>query len=123
MELKKSDLVPYGYADPVQITFYIGESYLGSTVIRVLKFNANGSVRGKLGPLDCGGFLGNDSGQILTIFSGLPGVLESNNEAELQAIRHALLFFKNSVWCDFHLIVESDSVVVVAWIMHTDHRP
>ncbi|KAL4347296.1 hypothetical protein GQ457_17G024020 [Hibiscus cannabinus] len=80
----------------------------------VLKFNVDGSTRGKPGPASCGGVLRDDHGQILALFSGPLGVLESN-DAEIRAICHALLLLR--------VFIESDSLVAVSWVLEYERRP
>ncbi|KAL4367969.1 hypothetical protein GQ457_05G016550 [Hibiscus cannabinus] len=55
----------------------------------VLKFNVDGLVFGSSGKTGCGGVLWDDKGRIFAIFSGPLGRIDSN-EAEFQAISHAL---------------------------------
>ncbi|KAL4319757.1 hypothetical protein GQ457_18G011010 [Hibiscus cannabinus] len=79
-----------------------------------LQFNVDGSMFGIERKAGCGGVLRNDTGRILAIFSGPLGNRDST-EAELLAIRHALVMLSESEWrsCPC-VIIESDSMVVVS---------
>ncbi|KAL4368162.1 hypothetical protein GQ457_05G016590 [Hibiscus cannabinus] len=55
----------------------------------VLKFNVDSLVFGSSGKTGCGGVLWDDKGRIFAIFSGPLGRIDYN-EAEVQAINHAL---------------------------------
>ena len=72
----------------------------------MLKFNVDGDVRGKTGPVCIKGILQNSKDKILFMFSKPIGILDSN-EAEvlpiLEHLRCSLRFFHGE------LIVESDS--------------
>lgn len=57
-----------------------------------LKFNVDGSARGKPGPAGVGGVHRNDQGAVLVLFSKNVGLMESN-EAEVVAILEALRVF------------------------------
>ncbi|KAL4289523.1 hypothetical protein GQ457_14G004800 [Hibiscus cannabinus] len=76
------------------------------------------------GPAGCGGWVLRDtSGRVLTFFLGLLGVLDSN-EAELRAIWHALQIFQDIHWVNLmSLIIESDSMVTVSWILNSGEHP
>ncbi|KAL4283634.1 hypothetical protein GQ457_16G022630 [Hibiscus cannabinus] len=89
----------------------------------ILKFNVDGSMFGSSRKAGCGGVLRNNKGHILDIFSGPLSCIDSN-EAEVQAIRHALVVLWESMWrsCPC-VIIESDSTVVVSWVLHLERRP
>ncbi|KAK9287494.1 hypothetical protein L1049_015915 [Liquidambar formosana] len=81
-----------------------------------LKFNVDGSARGKPGPGGSGGVLRDESGVVLCFFSCPAGVIDSNL-AELLAVREALRIFCSSSWVGIkNLIIESDSALIVSWI-------
>ncbi|KAL4272667.1 hypothetical protein GQ457_13G012470 [Hibiscus cannabinus] len=88
----------------------------------VLKFNVDGSVRDKPGPAGCGCVLRDYLGIVLALFSSPLDVMESN-EAELFTIRAVLVFYAASQWQEWPLVIESDSRIVVAWILRCDRRP
>lgn len=86
----------------------------------VLKFNVDGSSLGNPGVSGVGGVLRNSSRQILGVFSEAAGVLWAY-EAEVKAIRKALLFCKQ-----FHyrnVLIESDSTLAVGWVASVHNRP
>ncbi|GMJ08961.1 hypothetical protein HRI_004565300 [Hibiscus trionum] len=87
-----------------------------------VKFNIDGSARGKLGPAGCGGVLRDEMGRVLALFSGPLGVLDSN-EAELYAILFALESFRTLQWGALPCIVESDSLVATLWVGRGETRP
>ncbi|KAL4298025.1 hypothetical protein GQ457_12G017110 [Hibiscus cannabinus] len=89
----------------------------------VLKFNVDGSVFGSTSKAGCGGVLRDAKGRILALFSGPLGRIDSN-EAEVQAICHALALLLDSCWrsCP-SVVVESDSIVDVSWVLHLERRP
>ncbi|KAK9266420.1 hypothetical protein L1049_012440 [Liquidambar formosana] len=81
-----------------------------------LKFNVDGSAKGKPGPGGIGGVLRDDSGGVIYLFSIPVGIVDSNF-AELLAVREALRLFSTSVWASSkNLLIESDSTLVVSWI-------
>ncbi|KAK9283223.1 hypothetical protein L1049_011459 [Liquidambar formosana] len=81
-----------------------------------LKFNVDGLARGKPGPGGIGGVLRDEHGRILCVFSAPIGSVDSNF-AELLAVREALRLFSASVWVSSsHLLIESNSSLVVSWI-------
>ncbi|OMO91306.1 reverse transcriptase [Corchorus capsularis] len=70
---------------------------------------------GKPGPGGIGGILRDHDGKSLLEFSKSVGMIESN-EAELRAIREALLIYSTSSWASSHpLILESDSSNACGW--------
>ncbi|XVF88973.1 hypothetical protein PTKIN_Ptkin19aG0094400 [Pterospermum kingtungense] len=88
-----------------------------------LKFNVDGSSLGKPGPAGIGGILRNHLGEVLIRFSKSISIADSN-EAEVLAIREALIQFVTSRWAqDFSLTIESDSAPAVAWISKPDEAP
>ncbi|KAK8695641.1 hypothetical protein V6N13_000792 [Hibiscus sabdariffa] len=90
---------------------------------RSWKFNVDGSTRDKLGPTSCGGVLRDGEGQIIAIFLGLLGVLDSN-VAELRAIAFALDVLVAGCWKGVSsFIIEFDSAVAISWILHKERRP
>ncbi|KAL4281573.1 hypothetical protein GQ457_03G012910 [Hibiscus cannabinus] len=91
-------------------------------VARALKFNVDGAAHGKPGAAGCGGVLRDSDGRVLACFSWPLGTHESN-EAELRAIDFALDFLLSSKWCSVgSIIIESDLVTVVSWILHRERR-
>ncbi|OMO61107.1 hypothetical protein CCACVL1_23740 [Corchorus capsularis] len=88
-----------------------------------LKFNVDGAAKGKPGPAGIGGVLRDENGKIWMDFSKSMGIMDSN-EAELCAIREAILLFSTSKWANSHaLIIESDSRNVVSWVGNPDSVP
>ena len=91
--------------------------------IGFMKFNVDGAARGKPGPAGIGGVLRDVDGKVWMEFSNSIGVSESN-EAEICAIRKALLLFCASSWVDsFGLVMESDSRNAVSWVEKPDDVP
>ncbi|KAL4366596.1 hypothetical protein GQ457_05G019080 [Hibiscus cannabinus] len=89
----------------------------------VLKFNIDGSALGKSGPAGCGGVLRVTSCRALDFFLGPLGLLDSN-EVELCAIWHPLNLFSSTRWASSNsLIIESDSLVAISWILHSKNHP
>ena len=89
----------------------------------VLKFNVDGSARGKPGPAGIGGVLRDCSGVVKAVFSKAIGVTDSN-VAELLAVREALRIFTDSSWVSSHkLTIESDSSNVVNWVLNYKGTP
>ncbi|XWS48374.1 hypothetical protein CRYUN_Cryun13aG0071000 [Craigia yunnanensis] len=66
-----------------------------------LKFNIDGSSRGKLGPVGIGGVLRDNTAAIKLVFSKAIGVANSN-VAELLAVREALSVYTSSRWASSH---------------------
>ena len=78
-----------------------------------LKFNVDGSARGKPGPAGIGGLLKDCKSATKVIFSKSIGVADSN-VAELLAVQEVLKLFVASRWASTHrLTIESDSSNVV----------
>ena len=88
----------------------------------MLKFNVDGTARGKRGQQVFGewGVLCNDKGVILCVFSESVGVRDSN-EAEVLAILEALRIFSRSL--QGRLIVGSDSSNGISWVMNSTVKP
>ena len=88
-----------------------------------LKFNVDGSVRGKPGPAGIGGVLRDCNASVKAIFSKHIGEVDSNM-AELLAVREALRLFVTTRWAYSHkLIIESDSNNVVKWMNNPSETP
>ena len=88
-----------------------------------MKFNVDGSSKGKPEPAGIGGVLRDNSATIKIVFSKVVGVVESN-AAELLAVREALRIFVSSRWVLTHrLIIESDSSNVVNWVCNSHDIP
>ena len=88
-----------------------------------LKFNVDGSARGKPGPAGIGGVLRDCMAATKVVFSKAIGVADSN-VAELLAIREALRIFAASKWVSSHrIIIESDSSNAVKWVLHPQGAP
>ncbi|KAL4342078.1 hypothetical protein GQ457_08G034560 [Hibiscus cannabinus] len=69
------------------------------------------------------GYLGRDGvGQIIALFSGPLGIMDSN-ESEICVIALALTLFVKSRWKgSAGLVAESDSRVALEWVLHIDRR-
>ena len=81
-----------------------------------LKFNVDGSAKGKPGPAGMGGVLRNSYGKVLCLFSVHLGTLDSNI-AELFAIKKATeLIAADSSLDGCEVLVVSDSKVAVGWV-------
>ena len=88
-----------------------------------LKFNINGSVRGKPRSAGIGGVLRDCKAAVKVVFSKFIGVTDSN-VAELLAVRKALKLFVITRWASTHkLIVENDSSNVVNWVRNPHNIP
>ncbi|KAK0599896.1 hypothetical protein LWI29_009613 [Acer saccharum] len=87
----------------------------------VLKFNVDGSARGKPGPAGIGGILRNSEGLTLCRFSIAVGI-QSSNTAEIIAIRKACeLCESNPSLVSRNIQIASDSSVAVSWANSTDN--
>lgn len=85
-----------------------------------LKFNVDGSSRGKPSPAGIGGVLRDSNGKVLYLFSVFLGIFDSN-VAELFAIKKAVdLCLSNPFLRNRDIMVVSDSKVVVSWVNSTD---
>ncbi|KAL4298144.1 hypothetical protein GQ457_12G026210 [Hibiscus cannabinus] len=92
-----------------------------------LKFNVDASTRGSFGEAGIGGILRDNRGAILIKFSKFlnpqVGVFKSGPKsgplsAELEAILEACRIFSNEKWLHSHrLVIESDSVLALSWIV------
>ncbi|KAK3189252.1 hypothetical protein Dsin_028813 [Dipteronia sinensis] len=79
-----------------------------------LKFNVDGSSRGKPGPAGIRGVLRNSEGKILCLFSTYVGI-ENSNTTEIWAIHKALeVCASSSVLVDREIVIVSDSMVAVS---------
>jgi ribonuclease HI len=88
-----------------------------------LKFNVDGSSKGKPGDAGIGGVLRNEHGSILCVFSDFIGSFDSN-AAELFAIKEALaVFVSKESLRSFNLLIESDSQVVISWVSKREGVP
>ena len=85
-----------------------------------LKFNVDGFTRGKPEPAGCGGVLKDADGKVLALFS-CPLEHCDSNVAELMGIRWAFdIFLSTDRFEGKKLVIESDSVVVLAWCLKKD---
>ena len=85
-----------------------------------LKFNVDGSVKGKPGLADIGGVLRDSNGKILCLFSYYMGILDSN-AAEIWAVKRAVdLCLSNSNLRGRNISIVSDSKVSVWWVNNGD---
>lgn len=84
-------------------------------LVGLLKFNIDGAARGKLGSVGIDGVLRDSNGLVLMLFSKHVGVMDSN-ESEVLPILEALHVF-------YAHIVESDSMIVVAWVLFSVAYP
>ncbi|KAK2635350.1 hypothetical protein Ddye_030142 [Dipteronia dyeriana] len=81
-----------------------------------LKFNVDGSSKGKPGPSGIGGVLRDSYGKVLCLFSAFSGILDSN-VADLWAIKRAVeLCFSNLLLRGRDILVVRVSKVAVAWV-------
>ncbi|XVE62301.1 hypothetical protein DITRI_Ditri06bG0107200 [Diplodiscus trichospermus] len=88
-----------------------------------LKFNVDGSSRGKPGPVGIGCILGDHLGRERIRLSKSIGV-EDSNVSELLAIREAFIVFATSKWTQSNpLIIKSDSKNAVNWILKPNDAP
>ena len=88
-----------------------------------MKFNVDGSARGKPGAAGIGGVLKDSNAFVKAVFSKSIGVADSNL-AELLAVCKALKVFAATRWASsFSLIIESDSSNVVNWMLNLSGTP
>ena len=88
-----------------------------------MKFNVDGSSKGKPRPASIGRVLKDNSATIKIVFSKAVRVMESNT-VELLAVREALSIFASSRWVLTHrLIIESDSSNAVSWTNNSQKVP
>ncbi|KAK3217752.1 hypothetical protein Dsin_011722 [Dipteronia sinensis] len=106
----KDNCVEHNKSDKAKVQEWIPPA------VNVLKFNVDGSARGKPGPAGIRGVLRDSSGKILCTFSSFVGHQESNM-TELLAIQKAVeIVMSNPILRDKQIVVVSDSKVVVSWI-------
>ncbi|GKB01454.1 retrovirus-related pol polyprotein from transposon TNT 1-94 [Tanacetum coccineum] len=85
-----------------------------------LKFNADGSAKGKPG---IGGLLRNSEGVVVALFSILVGVMDSN-VAEVLAIKEACKMLNKKVeFNSVKIVIKSDSLNAVSWARTPITRP
>ncbi|KAK3222582.1 hypothetical protein Dsin_009607 [Dipteronia sinensis] len=85
-----------------------------------LKFNVDGSTRGKPGPTGISGVLKNSKGKIMCLFSLFIGIQDSNT-AEIMAIHKAcMLFASNPSIAGHNIIIVNDSSTAVSWANNTE---
>ena len=88
-----------------------------------LKFNVDGTAQRKPGPAGCGGVLKDVDGKVLALFL-CPLELCDANVAELLGIRWGFdIFLSSDRFVGKELVIESDSVVALAWCSKKDVRP
>lgn len=88
-----------------------------------LKWNVDGSSRGKLGEAGIGGVLRNEFGTIKAKFTASVGIRDSN-EAEFMAIVFALELSLQQNWImEKEIIVESDSKNALSWVKKREECP
>ena len=88
-----------------------------------MKFNVDGSSKGKPGPAGIGGVLRDSLAVVKIVFSKTIGVADSN-VAELLAVREAMCIFVSLKWIHSHrMIIESDSSNVVRRILNPNSMP
>ena len=86
-----------------------------------LKFNVDGSARGKPGQAGIGGIMRNSEGSTLCRFSIAVGFQNSNTD-EILAIRKACeLCASNPSLADRNIQIVSDSSVAVSWANNIDN--
>ena len=84
-----------------------------------LKFNVDGSARGKPGPAGIGGVLRISDGKILCLFSTYVGIKDSNT-AEILALHRACdLCSSNASLKGRDVVFASDSKTEVSWVNNT----
>lgn len=90
---------------------------------KALKWNADGSYKGKPGRAGIGGVLHDDKGTMIAEFAASVGIMDSN-EAELLAIVFALelLLDRLSILIG-KLSIESDSKNALSWITNLGESP
>ncbi|KAK9032871.1 hypothetical protein V6N11_017913 [Hibiscus sabdariffa] len=89
--------------------------------IDTLKFNVDGAAKSDFA--GCGGILRNAASTIQALFSGQVSPLGADF-VELTTILVALdLFVEVDLSWKSKLIIESDSLLVITWTLHSDSRP
>ncbi|GMJ14509.1 hypothetical protein like AT5G65005 [Hibiscus trionum] len=91
-------------------------------VAGTLKFNVDGSARGKPGPAGVREVMRDADSRILALFSGPVGCLDSN-VAEVKAIELAVQVVAEGVWRERCVVIESDSQVALSWVTGLAKRP
>ena len=81
-----------------------------------MKFNVNGSVKGKPGPSRIGGVLRDELGVVKGIFSKAVGVMDSNQVELLVILKALLVSVESNFFTSLSLIIESDSSNAVSWV-------
>ncbi|GJQ89475.1 reverse transcriptase [Tanacetum coccineum] len=85
-----------------------------------LKFNVDGSAKGKPGFAAIGGLLRNSEGVVVALFSIPVGVMDSN-VAEVLAIKEACKMLNKKVeFNSVKIVIESDSLNAVSWECNSD---
>ncbi|XVF57148.1 hypothetical protein PTKIN_Ptkin06aG0180700 [Pterospermum kingtungense] len=89
----------------------------------ILKFNMDGAARGCPGPTGIRGILWDSSHKVISMFSKLVGIIDSNL-AELLAVKEAIGIFSASQWVSSHcMVIESDLANVVKWVRYSNTVP
>ncbi|KAL4383177.1 hypothetical protein GQ457_15G029590 [Hibiscus cannabinus] len=85
------------------------------------KFNVDGTSKGEAA--GCGGVLRLEDGTVRALFSG-PVEGSGSDFAELTAIKTALEVFAEAEWSEaLHLVIETDSIVILNWLREWQQRP
>ncbi|GKF79652.1 reverse transcriptase, partial [Tanacetum coccineum] len=85
-----------------------------------LKFNVDGSAKGKPGFAAIGGLLRNSEGAVVALFSIPVGVMDSN-VAEVLAIKEACKMLNKKVeFNSVKIVIESDSLNAGSWECNSD---
>ncbi|PWA41098.1 hypothetical protein CTI12_AA559960 [Artemisia annua] len=88
-----------------------------------LKFNVDGSAKGKPGLAGIGGLLRNSEGVVVALFSMPVGIMDSN-VAEVLAIKEASKMLNKKVeFNSVKIVIESDSLNAVSWTHTPIKRP
>ncbi|XP_022735562.1 uncharacterized protein LOC111288872 [Durio zibethinus] len=87
----------------------------------ILKFNVDGSKRGKPGTAGCGGALRDSKSNIRRLFCGPLGIQDSNMAGCKK--KTSELFKTSQSYKKEALIIESDSIVTISWIYNRGNRP
>ncbi|EOY17316.1 Uncharacterized protein TCM_036479 [Theobroma cacao] len=93
-----------------EVLFFNG----GASLDGEYKFNVDGSTRGKLDPIGCGGVLHNLEVYVAGVFFEPFGIQDSNF-SKLMAILNALRLFSCSLFVGSKLIVEFSSRMALSW--------
>ncbi|KAK0581788.1 hypothetical protein LWI29_018005 [Acer saccharum] len=81
-----------------------------------LKFNVDGTTRGKPGPTGIVGVLGNSQGRILCLFSAFVGSHDSNADEVMAIHKACVLCASNHLLTGRNIEFASDSLMAVSWI-------